>query len=69
MSDPVAEAAHRALIGSEGYSAPPWLAEAAAREALWPIRKLVEKWEAFGDEPDVNDLKKLIYASGEPGRA
>ncbi|WP_078344577.1 hypothetical protein [Mycobacteroides chelonae] len=65
MSDPAIEAAHRAY-GVMGAEATIWdEAVTAAREALRPIREWVENCEAFGDELDIDDLKKLIYPTEE----
>ena len=73
MFDPAIEAAKHAIP----VPVPLWMldekiigelgayGEAAAREALKPIRALVESWEEFGDEPDLDDLKRLIYSTEE----
>ncbi|SHP42576.1 Uncharacterised protein [Mycobacteroides abscessus subsp. abscessus] len=74
MNDPAIEAAQRAWAGMFPLG-PSWSAVthdgnqdffvATAREMARPIRELVEKAEAFGDELDMEDLKKLIYPPHE----
>lgn len=61
MTDPAVEAAQRAgLIETATIT--------AAREALKPIREMVEMREEFGDEIDMDDLKRLIYTTEELNR-
>lgn len=62
--DPAARAAQQA-IGDITRSEPYRWAERGAREMARPIRQLVENCEAFGDELDIDDLKKLIYPTEE----
>ncbi|WPH57795.1 hypothetical protein [Mycobacterium phage WXIN] len=74
MTDPAIEASRRAFgalwpdQGDFEFNFPSgqrqW-ADTSAREALRPIRELVECWEEYGDEPDLDDLKGLIYATEE----
>lgn len=63
MSDPAVEAAQRTMATRSGLTRVH--AEAAAREALAPIREMVEMREEFGDEVDVDDLKALLYTTEE----
>ena len=75
MTDPAAEAAHRALVTC-GTTAQPWVAEAGAREMARPIRDLSELRRkqgrqhhspAFwaGVEWILASIDELIYTSEE----
>ena len=63
-NDPAVEAAHRA----RGSFTPMKIADiensqvAAAREALKPIRELIDQWESTG-LLDYGALRKLIYTT------
>ena len=70
MSDPAIEAAQRAWTdtvarGARSPNENPWLQSIdAAREALKPIRKIVEDWEATGTL-DYEALLKSIFTTEE----
>lgn len=72
MSDPAFEAANRAMKHMIGTCGDPGrelgqvmydLAVSAAREALTPVRELIEMREEFGDELDVDDVKEVAFCS------
>lgn len=70
MTDPAIDAARRAEHASgwwkSGYSTP-WdhdYATDAAREALTPIRDLLDAWEETG-HLDYEKLRALVYTSDE----
>lgn len=67
MTDPAVEAAQRALGVKTLHPAhrnADYLTLAAAREALKPIRELIEMWESTG-LLDYAKLKACIYSSDE----
>ena len=75
MSDPAVEAAQRAVNGPHGVAAvrdshAADLAITAAREALAPIREVIERWAAETNlSPEahtlLDEIRPLVYPSEE----
>lgn len=67
-TDPAVHAARQTIKRwtTDGWNASrDFIAIEAARVMAQPIRDLVERCEEYGDELDIDELKKLVYAEWE----